>query len=204
VGISVDADQPVRRFECAVHPGQGRAVVIWMLDTSAARPFPGHSAHPGLTDATTGLPDRRLALDRLAQALTRARRSSPSVGVFVIDITNLDALGRDHGPATRESVLAAAARALGRVVRPGDMVARLDDDRLLVVCENLNGVRALDAVRGRIEAAVSGPAMVEGAMYTIGGVVGAAMADAQAAAGAGPEALIEAAAQEGRSECRLA
>ena len=204
VNITIDPETPARRFECAIHPGQANSVVIWMLDTSTALAFGGRGAITVATDSITGLPDRRLALDRLAQALTRARRSSPSVGVFVIDIANLDHLNRTEGSAVRDGVLAGAARALGRVVRPGDMVARLDEARLLIVCENLNGHRAMEAVRGRVEAAVSGPAIVDGVMYSVEAIVGAAIASAQAAAGAGPEALIEQASQEGRSECTLA
>jgi len=204
VDLTIGNERDPRRFECAVHRGHGTSVVIWMLDTSATHPAVARPGPDDPVDPLTGLPDHRFALDRLANALGRARRTSPSVGVFVIDVTSFERLSREEGQAVGHGVLAAAAHALGRVVRPGDMVARLDDARLVVVCENLNGPRALEAVRNRIEAAVSGPAMVDGVMHSIEGIVGAAMASAQMAAGAGPEALIEQAAREGRSECRLA
>lgn len=169
----------------------------------------GYTAVPADThDPVTGLPDRVTALNRLAQALGRARHSNPSVGVFVVEIRDRGAsvagtADGDEGGTVEASALIAAARALGQVVRPGDMVARAAPAQLLVVCEGLNGHRGLSAVRSRIEAALLEPTVVDQIqIYPIDFSVGAAMSSG--GSGARPEEIVEMAAEDGRSHCHLA
>jgi diguanylate cyclase (GGDEF)-like protein/PAS domain S-box-containing protein len=112
--------------------------------------FEDRLAHQSLHDPLTGLPNRTLFLDRLAQAIARCRRTRSQVAVLFFDLDRFkvvnDSLGHDAG----DELLVAVARRLESVVRPGDTVARFGGDELTVLCEDLP---ATDARRRAVEIA---------------------------------------------------
>ena len=89
-------------------------------------------------DTLTGLPNRRLLLDRLSQALVTSARSHRQAALLFIDLDNFkdlnDTLGHDQGDKLLEKV----ANRLGTCVRQGDTVARFGGDECGVMLEALN------------------------------------------------------------------
>lgn len=87
-------------------------------------------------DALTGLPNRRLFMDRLQQMLADRRREKSGALLF-IDMDNFktlnDTLGHDYGDA----LLVEVALRLKKSVRVGDTVARLGGDEFVVLLKNL-------------------------------------------------------------------
>ncbi len=94
-----------------------------------------HTKHLALHDELTGLPNRRLFLDRLASALDRARRTGSHVALLVIDLDRFkdvnDTLGHHVGDLLLQRVGAVFA---GRV-RRSDTVARTGGDEFSIVVE---------------------------------------------------------------------
>ncbi len=89
-------------------------------------------------DPLTLLPNRRLLLDRLKQALTSSARSAKTGALLFIDLDNFktlnDTLGHDFG----DMLLQQVARRLESCVREGDTVARLGGDEFVVMLEDLS------------------------------------------------------------------
>jgi diguanylate cyclase (GGDEF)-like protein len=94
--------------------------------------------HLAFYDTLTGLPNRRLLLDRLNRALGTAARGSRRCALLFLDLDNFktlnDALGHDIGDVMLKQV----AQRLKDCLREGDMVARLGGDEFVVILEDLS------------------------------------------------------------------
>ena len=84
-------------------------------------------------DMLTGLPNRLLFEERLAQELLRAPRTSERVAVFAIDLDEFKSINDRFGHAGGDEALRAAAQLLSACVRASDMVARLGGDEFAIV-----------------------------------------------------------------------
>ena len=100
--------------------------------------------HAALHDPLTGLPNRTLALDRLAQALARRQRERIDVAVFVLDLDGFKLINDSLGHAAGDEVLLALAPRLTAAVRTTDTVARLGGDEFVVICPDVDGAARRD------------------------------------------------------------
>jgi diguanylate cyclase (GGDEF)-like protein/PAS domain S-box-containing protein len=132
--------------------------------------------HAALHDPLTGMPNRTLALDRLAHALHRRVRERIDVAVFVLDLDGFKMINDSFGHAAGDDVLLAMAPRLTAAMRLTDTVARLGGDEFVVVCPDIAGVRgALDAAE-RLAAAASRPLVLESGEHFFTLSIGIALA----------------------------
>jgi diguanylate cyclase (GGDEF)-like protein/PAS domain S-box-containing protein len=140
-----------------------------------------------LTDALTGLPNRRLFLSRLAEALSRAPHDRPTVAVLYIDVDRFklvnDSIGHDVG----DQLLRAVGARLQGVVRPKDTAARLGGDEFAIICENVADLAAAQVLAERARAVLSGPFRVAGREVFASASVGVSVGSASAR----PDRLVE-------------
>jgi diguanylate cyclase (GGDEF)-like protein/PAS domain S-box-containing protein len=119
-------------------------VVVSLADVTERRSFQQQLEHQALHDALTGLPNRRLFMERLQHALELARRHAQRIAVTFVDLDGFKAINDSLGHEVGDRLLAEIARRLASVLRGSDLVARLGGDEF---CAILHGVADPDAAR---------------------------------------------------------
>lgn len=112
--------------------------VATLFDITLSKAAADKIEHLAFYDPLTGLPNRRLLLDRLKPALASSCRSGRNGALLFIDMDNFktlnDTLGHDFG----DLLLKQVAERLMSCVREVDTVARLGGDEFVVMLEDLS------------------------------------------------------------------
>lgn len=124
-------------------------------------------------DALTGLPNRRLLLDRLDRALARRARDGRAVCVLFVDLDGFKRVNDDRGHQVGDEVLMAVAERLRAIVRDVDTVGRLAGDEFVLVCEEVDGDGAQQLAH-RVSATLSQPYVIGDRPVQVGVSVGLA------------------------------
>ncbi|MDQ1748099.1 MAG: hypothetical protein QOD07_2362 [Frankiaceae bacterium] len=127
-------------------------------------------------DALTGLPNRRLFADRVAQAIAAARRGPARPVVMLLDVDRFKEVNDTLGHHRGDELLVELAARLGIAIRPGDTVARLGGDEFAVLLPD-GGLDAGIAVAERILATVAEPFTLAGVPVGVEASVGIAAAE---------------------------
>jgi diguanylate cyclase (GGDEF)-like protein/PAS domain S-box-containing protein len=123
-------------------------------DMRERKAYEARIQHLANYDAITGLPNRSLLADRVAQAITHARRFSRSVGMIAMDLDRFKLVNDSGGPALGDALLRAVGDRLKRAVREGDTVARLGADAFAVLAADLARADDVMAVVRKIQDAM--------------------------------------------------
>jgi diguanylate cyclase (GGDEF)-like protein/PAS domain S-box-containing protein len=94
-----------------------------------------------LSDSLTGLANQTKVLDRIDQALSRARAAGGTVGVLSLDLDNFSVLNQVHGRQVGDRLLCAVAERLRSVIGQADTLGRVGADEYAVVCDGQLGIR---------------------------------------------------------------
>jgi len=89
-------------------------------------------------DPLTGLPNRRMLLDRLAQVVAQSTRNEHHGALLCIDLDNFKNLNDNLGHHIGDLLLQQVAQRLSTCIREGDTVARLGGDEFLVILKDLS------------------------------------------------------------------
>ena len=130
------------------------------IDAALLRRLQARLAHQGMHDALTGLPNRRLLTERLAQALEHRAHGVPA-SVLFIDLDRFKAVNDSFGHEVGDALIVEAAERISRVTRSGDTLCRFGGDEFLVLCGNTDAGTA-EKVAERLIAAFREPFHIDG------------------------------------------
>jgi two-component system, cell cycle response regulator len=106
-----------------------------------------------ISDALTGLYNRRYLEQRLSEEIDRSRRYGQPLSLFVGDVDFFKKVNDTYGHAAGDEVLRAVARTMTKTVRRVDLVARLGGEEFVIVTPSTDRERARIAAE-RVRAAV--------------------------------------------------
>ena len=123
-------------------------------------------------DQLTGLPNRRLLADRLAQALARSRRTQRSVAVCFLDLDGFKTINDRFGHAGGDRLLVAITERLQSVLRTEDTLARLGGDEFVLLLTELAQPKECQLALDRVLAVVRDPLEIEGTFVAVTASIG--------------------------------
>ncbi|QJE02752.1 EAL domain-containing protein [Massilia forsythiae] len=131
-------------------------------------------------DVLTGLPNRRLLMERLGAVVEQARAGSDLGAVLYLDLDKFKDVNDARGHATGDALLQHAARRLGQAVRVSDTVARIGGDEFVVLLEGLGtdaaaAAGAAMAMADLVRSTLAAPLDLEGQAYQIASSIGVAL-----------------------------
>jgi len=149
------------------------AVICTYTDVTAEKRAEAELLHRTLHDILTGLPNRRLLVERIDHALSEAKRGR-QCAVMLIDIDYFKSINDNMGHAAGDELLKLVADRLTACVRDTDTVARLGGDEFaLLLIEGDQQIDA-DAIARRILDAIKVPIYIEGKLVRVGMSIGIA------------------------------
>jgi len=135
-------------------------------------------------DPLTGLPNRLLLEDRLAQALARGERhderqeerrgerAAAKLAVLFVDLDGFKPINDSLGHAAGDEVLKVVAARLRAAARDGDTVARIGGDEFVVLMEEVSSLADGVVLADRLVAAIAQPIDIGGRGVAIHGSIG--------------------------------
>jgi len=105
-------------------------------------------------DELTGLPNRRLMIRQLEQAIHRCARHRKMTSVLFLDLNGFKAVNDLYGHHAGDKLLGQVAIRLMNVVRASDMVARLGGDEFVVLTEDVASHADVCQIVAKIDAAI--------------------------------------------------
>ena len=125
-----------------------------------------------LHDALTGLPNRRLLMDRLSLAIAHAHRNKSAMAVIYLDLDGFkqinDTLGHDAG----DTLLRMVAARLVAAVRQEDTVARLGGDEFVIALWESSHADGVAKLVSKVIRSISQPYIIQGCGVSMTASVG--------------------------------
>jgi diguanylate cyclase (GGDEF)-like protein len=165
----------------SVHPLVGAMLVVFMGVMLATLPVV-HGTHVATlrarfetNDALTGLPNRAMFNERLAQALARAERYRKQLAVLFIDLDRFKIINDTLGHAAGDVLLTQLAAQLRGCLREGDTIGRQGGDEFVVLIEDVSDPQHTSSVAKKILETVAQPYILGGQTVHVTASVGASL-----------------------------
>jgi diguanylate cyclase (GGDEF)-like protein len=183
----------VARAEDTVHSGLSRLssrlivaglIVIWVavwvaliMTTMVSRRLDAQNAalqHQATHDSLTGLPNRALLHERLAEALKTADASGRSVSLVMMDLDRFKEINDTLGHHVGDRLLQAIGERLRKVLWGSDTVARLGGDEFALLLPLADGSHTSQVVT-KVLHAIAEPFVIEGMSLVVEASLGIAV-----------------------------
>ncbi|MBC7705687.1 MAG: EAL domain-containing protein [Rhodoferax sp.] len=140
--------------------------------TEEAERVTAHISHMAQHDGLTGLPNRFLLTDRLAQALVFADRHRKRVALMYLDLDLFKHTNDSLGHAVGDQLIQAVARRLQDNVRHSDTISRQGGDEFVVLLAEVESVHNADLNAAKLLLAMAEPFYIDGHVLHITASIG--------------------------------
>jgi diguanylate cyclase (GGDEF)-like protein/PAS domain S-box-containing protein len=154
--------------------GETGVVGTWE-DVTQRREAERRVEHLTMHDPLTDLPNRRLLQDRIAVALSQARRDGRKVALLYMDLNRFKSVNDALGHAAGDMLLRTLAVRLRAAIREGDTIARLGGDEFVFLAPAVESIADAAAMAEHLLSAVRLPFLIGDTEYVITGSVGIAI-----------------------------
>ena len=168
------------RDEAVLVRGGRDTPLFWqgvLHDVTERKALEEHLRHLALRDSLTDLPNRRLFVDRLGQALGRTSRRDRLVAVLFMDLDDFKGVNDSLGHETGDLLLVAVAERLKGCLRLEDTLARFGGDEFVVLLGDMEVPDEAVRVAERIAEGFGSPFLVEGRELYVRASIGIAVGD---------------------------
>ena len=155
--------------------GEPYQIVAQIQDITERKAAEAMAEHLALHDPLTALPNKRLLADRLAIALSAAKRAKTCVGVLFIDLDGFKPVNDTLGHEAGDAVLRQIAQRLQSAMRQSDTVSRVGGDEFVVLATGVEQRHELDRLAERLLVAIKRPCEVEGGTAAVSASIGMAI-----------------------------
>ena len=131
-------------------------------DITEERALASQLKHQALHDPLTGLANRALFEDRLAQAHGRVVRHGGIGAVLLIDLDDFKGVNDSFGHFIGDQLLTAIANRLQLITRSADTLCRFGGDEFLYLAEGLNSPKEAEVLAERLISVIAEPYNVAG------------------------------------------
>jgi diguanylate cyclase (GGDEF)-like protein/PAS domain S-box-containing protein len=128
--------------------------------------------HSSIHDPLTRLPNRRLLMDRMEQAVHRKTRSKETFGLFFLDLDHFKEINDTLGHAAGDKVLIEVGQRFKKRIRKGDTVARTGGDEFVLIIENGASIHHFNEVARKILKDFSRPFRIQDQEVTMSCSIG--------------------------------
>lgn len=154
--------------------GNPAAMAVVVRDITDRRTLEDQLTYQAMHDALTGLANRALLHERVAAAISRAKRRKTDVFLLFLDLDNFktvnDTLGHDAGDA----LLCTVADRLRMTLRLSDTPARLGGDEFAVLLEDIEHSAEELSIAERLLHEIQRPIEIHGKHVLVGASIGIA------------------------------
>ena len=150
-------------------PGQ---YVVIISDITAIRNIQEELSQIAYYDSLTKLPNRNLFLDRLAQAMAKAKRNGEKLALLFIDLDHFKRVNDTLGHQMGDSMLRAVALRLYAELRATDTLCRIGGDEFIVIMENPRTRNDMETLADKLLNALNQPLTLGKTETTPGGSIG--------------------------------
>lgn len=138
------------------HDGQEYSFAFW-VDLSDKKASADMIWRQVNYDSLTGLPNRRMFLDRLEQEIRKAHRTGTQMALLFIDLDDFKDINDTLGHGVGDLLLKEAAQRLSGCVRNTDTVARMGGDEFIVILGDLQSTESAERVAREIRDKLAAP-----------------------------------------------
>ena len=148
--------------------------VVVLRDITARKVQTAALRYQAMHDSLTDLPNRSLLMDRLQQALRRAKRESDTLALILLDLDRFKEVNDTLGHHIGDKLLQHVGKRLRSVLRDSDTVARLGGDEFAILLPVADR-EEVETTGDKILQAMDKAIFIDGQQLSIGASMGVAL-----------------------------